>query len=122
MLRSRYYCGLSTELSAIWFADQFIQEYRAFEANAEGRDNSAADALEVAEWKGDPFDTDFLRAVSKAVGRSPDAESREYIEGLQTRGKIRLDWDRQQEPPGSFGRGGDPKPFVRLCRWVKVQE
>src|ERR1051326_3571279 len=97
-LRWRFYSGYSTDVNGIGHDAWLISEYQKFEKDTEQRDELAVKALVTAEPREAEYDPDFLNAVSKAIGRSPE-ESQKYIAGLVSRKKVRVEWDAERSVP-----------------------
>ena len=108
-LRWQFYRQHSCRLHNFAEAEQLIDWFHA-------RDPEELQALAVAAVVGagpveGPWAIEVLHQVSKSIGVS-QIEARVFIEDLQARGIVRVDW-----MPMSTERLG-MKPLPRLCWWV----
>ena len=108
-LRWQYYRQRSHVLRTFIEAEQLIGWFHA--QDVEEVQSLAVKAMIDAGGVEDPWATEVLHSVSKSIGVSK-VEARAFIEDLQARGIVRIDW-----MPTSTERLG-MTPLPRLCWWV----
>src|ERR1035437_5536454 len=107
-LRWQFYRQHSYRLHNFAEAEQLIDWLNARDPE-EVQSQAVAAVIDAGPVEG-PWAIEVLHRVSKSIGVS-QIEARAFIEDLQARGIVRVDW--MPVPAGALGM----KPLPRLCWW-----